>query len=1301
MNRIAPRILALLLFAGGLLLHAQQSTTSVRGLIADATGAAIPGATVDLTDKASGVHKTITSDGKGEYAFPELIPGKYTIQVDTPGMGKQAKVVELLVAQPATVNFSLTVSTSTVVEVSTVEAVLNTTDATIGNAVSGQTVEALPMEGRNVPDLLSLQPGVLYLGRQTAENNPQQADEDSRSGVVSGARSDQGNITLDGLDNNDQVTGLAFNGVLRSTIDSVEEFRVTTTGSNAESGRTSGAQVNVVTKSGSNTWHSTLYEYNRNTDLTANDWFNKQSQIAKGLPNQTGKKIRNTFGATASGPILKDKAFFFSNFESQRTSENQQVNGTVPTAAFRSGLLQYTTSSATASNVVKQVGTGTYLASLTPAQFAQLDPNCTASCPWGHGEDPYVIALANEFPLPNTAGGDSYNTSGFTWSAPNPLVIATGIVKFDYVFNQKHRAFLRGNLQDDKRNDPPLFPTTGAAGYFATVPELPSDTHSDGTKGFAAGETWVISNSTINNARFGYTHQSYSDQGPGKSAYNTPSVVGIPFSTARTQIITVPVYNLVDDFNWTRKSHNFQFGINYRIIKDGIYTDSASYSSASASSGENFDAISNTGQSLDPASPEGKAAGFAPVISSFGSSYSSLAMGTAGVDASESIAYEYHYNGDGTSSLLPNGALVPRHFKANEFEWYVQDQWRISPKLTLTYGLRHTILQTPYEVNGQQVQPSISLHDFFNTRVAQAALGIVDQPNFTFSPSGKANGAKPFFPMSWKNFSPRIGAAYALNNKTSIRSGIGMYFDHFGEGIVRNFSELGSYGLGGKESTPAGFFSPDTAPRFTSITTLPTYSSAVLPPSLLPTPATTLKYPYAPPAAGQAFAWAIDDQLNTPYSFAMNLDVQRQLPKGFVLETAYVGRLGRHLVVQRDLGMPLDLVDPASGLDYFTAASQLEVQAYAGVKTASVTKIPYWENLFPDAGGANGSPNASIPCPKTVCQAGNSATQNIYNQFAAQPLNATDDLNLMDTLCSPGCGGQLYRYYNGAFSSLYADSTIGTSDYHAGQVTLRHPTSHGLSMDVNYTFGRAIDIGSDTERTCTSCSSIGTTAQSSTGVLINSFNPRLNRGVADFDTKHIVTADAVYKLPFGRGATFFNTPSNLLEAIIGGWQLNGLGRWTSGLPFGLQISGGWMTAWPKQSMTIQTGPISVGKSYIAGVPNAFPNPLGMVSGISGLTGGKSGTTNLRYPLPGEVGERNKYRGDGYFGIDDGLMKTWHITEKQSVKFDWEIFNSTNSVRFDTNPVTSLKNSVGSGTLGTYTRTLTTPRVQQLSLRYTF
>ena len=212
------------------------------------------------------------------------------------------------------------------------------------------------MEGRNVPDLLSLQPGVLYLGRVINQNT------DSRSGAVAGARSDQSNVTLDGLDDNDQTNGFAFTGVLRSTLDSTQEFRVTTTNANANAGRSSGAQVSLITKSGTNKFHGSLYEYNRNTIATANNWFNKQAELREGLPNIPGKLIRNTFGGTTGGPIKKDKLFFFFNYEGQRTAENQQVTQVVPTARYRNGNLTYLYDSSSGQ---------TSTATLSPGQVAQ------------------------------------------------------------------------------------------------------------------------------------------------------------------------------------------------------------------------------------------------------------------------------------------------------------------------------------------------------------------------------------------------------------------------------------------------------------------------------------------------------------------------------------------------------------------------------------------------------------------------------------------------------------------------------------------------------------------------------------------------------------------------------------------------------------------------------------------------------------------------------------------------------------------------------------------------------------------
>ena len=222
-----------------LLVWSQTGLTSLRGAVTDSSGAILAGAEVRLEEPTTGFHAIQSTDQSGAYEFPQIPPGKYTITVTKAGFGNQAKSAELLVSQPATINFALSVQTITeTIEVSDVAQTLNTTDATIGNAVSNSTIVALPIEGRNVPDLLSLQPGVVYLNSRVT--NP---DEDSRSGAVNGARSDQGNITLDGVDDNDQRQGYAFTGALRSTLDSVEEFRVSTTNSNADSGRSSGDRV--------------------------------------------------------------------------------------------------------------------------------------------------------------------------------------------------------------------------------------------------------------------------------------------------------------------------------------------------------------------------------------------------------------------------------------------------------------------------------------------------------------------------------------------------------------------------------------------------------------------------------------------------------------------------------------------------------------------------------------------------------------------------------------------------------------------------------------------------------------------------------------------------------------------------------------------------------------------------------------------------------------------------------------------------------------------------------------------------
>ena len=248
----------------------QNASTSLRGLVTDSTGAAIPGASVVIVNAANGVKADAVTNSQGEYSFQQIAPGTYTITVTASGFGKFTTTAQLLVAQPATVNMKLQVSADVVsVDVSAATETINTTDATIGNAINNETIMQLPSEGRNPQTLLALQPGVLFIGSNTQST-------ESRNGVVSGARSDQTNITLDGVDNNNQVNPAAFTGVLRNSLDATEQFRVTTSSSNADTGRSSGGQVNLVTKSGTNQIHGSTYWYNRSNLGVANDWFWEQ-----------------------------------------------------------------------------------------------------------------------------------------------------------------------------------------------------------------------------------------------------------------------------------------------------------------------------------------------------------------------------------------------------------------------------------------------------------------------------------------------------------------------------------------------------------------------------------------------------------------------------------------------------------------------------------------------------------------------------------------------------------------------------------------------------------------------------------------------------------------------------------------------------------------------------------------------------------------------------------------------------------------------------------------------------------------
>ena len=286
----------------------------------------------------------------------------------------------------------------------------------------------------------------------------------------------------------------------------------------------------------------------------------------------------------------------------------------------------------------------------------------------------------------------------------------------------------------------------------------------------------------------------------------------------------------------------------------------------------------------------------------------------------------------------------------------------------------------------------------------------------------------------------------------------------------------------------------------------------------------------------------------------------------------------------------------------------------------------------------------------------------------------------MDLGCYPGCGGQTGRYWPLQYSSLYVTTSNGTSSYNAGQFVLRHPMKHNVQVDLSYTYSKSLDIGSDSESNPTS-------TNFNFGFILDAWNPRKNYAVSDFDTTHLLTADWVWLMPFGRGQHYGGNANHVVDTLIGGWNVSGIARVSSGLPFAIYDGNGWGTNWEWSSAMVQTGPIKMRKHQDAnGSPQAFDDPI-------------AARANMRLPYPGEAGQRNQYRGDGYFDVDMGLHKGFHFGDRYLLNLAGEVFNLTNSARFD---VHALDNTSTDGEqMGVYNAELTQYRRVQVSARFQF
>ncbi|HEV7904371.1 MAG TPA: TonB-dependent receptor, partial [Pyrinomonadaceae bacterium] len=1076
-----------LLIAGSA--SAQSGTSTVRGTVTDPQDNVIAGATITLTNTETNTSRTQTTTDNGAFVFDLIQPGTYRLEAEATGFKKVvANDVRALISNQTDVPLKLEVGnvSETVTITTGGDVQLNTQDATLGNNFVSEQIIQLPLEARNPISLLTLQPGV------------------TAAGNVTGARSDQSNITLDGVDINEAQTNSIFSPVLRLNSEAIDEFRVVTTNANAEQGRSAGAQISLITRGGTNDWHGALFEYHRNTVTTANDFFNNRSGIERPT------LLRNTFGGRLDGPIIKDRFFFMYSYEGRRDASQSAIEGrTVPLPSLGRGEVSFR---GCPPGVTPCTSANATTITLTPAQLTSFFPTV--------GLNPTALAIlagaAARYPA-NEDGGDGFNTGSFRFNAGTPVRLNAHQLRFDYNLTQNgsQTLFFRGSYQHDTQpvdvDNPQRFPDT------------PQRTRWYHPYGFATGHTWAINNRMTNSFRYGMTRLAVSDQGDSSADDIFFRFVYEPTIGAYTVSRVTPTHNFTDDLSWTKGNHTAQFGTNIRFIRNRRTDFGVAFGIAStnplyyASSGNVL---------INPI----RAAGYSIV-----SNQDDLKAAISAVIGRLSD-YSTTFNFDLTGNALQAGSPAFREYATDEYDFYVQDSWKIRPSLTLTYGLRYGLSKPVYETQGYMAAPNIPLGEYLDRRITSAAQGI------NYTEPIIVNKTDQLYDWDKNNFQPRIGVAWSpnfgdnafgrligRNGRSVIRGGFAMVNDYFGQQLAVTFNAQNELGFSTTQAISANTYNLTTnpGPRFTgigqSIRTLPGITD----------PGTLVFPQQRPPDNNRRIESSLDSTLKSPVNYSWNVSYQRELPGGLVFETSYIGRAARNLLAGRDATQPnLNFTDTRSGQTWTQAATILEIARAANTPLSAIGPLPFFENLY--APGSLGD-----------IFFGDSSLSNTQAAYGMAAVNApgcssvggcyefgndwTSVQNLLDLFTDN------QYFYQPQYGALAVYSTIASSDYHAGTLSIRHRLRNTLTLDFNYTLSKSMDDVSGLQ-----------TSAPFTPFFLDATNIKQQRSVSDFDVRHIINANGIWQLPFGRNRAFLSDSGGVVNSLLGGWQMSGIFRWNSG-----------------------------------------------------------------------------------------------------------------------------------------------------------
>src|SRR5579859_6897018 len=1258
-------ILLSLIFSSCMLFAQSSSTSTLSGDITDASGAVVPGAAVDLTDTSTNITQTTTTNQAGHYVFPSVPPGDYKMTVKKERFRQTTATLNISIGVNVSQNFKLEVGgANEIVEVQATGQELQTTDASVGNVLDRNTLQSLPSLSRDATALLQLQP--MASPSYNAGPGASGGEGNTTSGGVAGALNDQNTFNLDGGDATSNTEGDAnYNSgigtpqaVVPTPVESIEEVRVTTNNSN-NFARSSGAQVQMVTRHGTNQWHGAVYEYNQNTDYNANYWQLNNSGQARPVWQD------NRFGGRFGGPILKDKAFFFLMYEGRRFKKGDTFTRNVPSALLRQGILQF-----------QDANTG----AIDQFNFAAGAP--TAQCasgpcdPRGLGINPIISQIWNKYEPAgnNTSEGDRLNFIGFDSSVPIISHENDGIARFDYNLtrNWAINAVARyavidangasqidiggltgGSLGVPKSTDleplQPRYYVLGLTGHIGT--NITTDTHANFLRHFWQ---WHRTAPFPQVSGLGAAVQIYAES-------NVSGMVPMNIDTqnARSRIWDGKDYTLNEELSWLKGTHLLQFGGAFRhqhfyhVRDDKVVGGLAEPIYFSEWTSKHLDLSAYRPSTL---------------VSGDEHNWDKLYASVMGlIDHSAQLLTR-------APDLSPNPPGTP-HTQitlVNDYDIHFVDTWRMSPNFTLAYGLDYGYQTPPYETRGLQTvmvdtatNKLLPFSTWAKNMTADALQGTPYVPILGFMPVRSAGRKYPYNP-DYHNFAPRLSLAWNPRGGSNVfRLGYGRYFDRInGVGIVMTPALGIGFGNGVSCNSPTttnvcstSKTDPTDALRIgvdSNSVTIPTLQATTAP----IVPGINLANPALPPVTPyQTFDFRVDPNRKVGVEDTWTLNFQHRASNTLMLEFGYVGRIGCHLYSGADVNQ----------IPYmFTLGGQQFQSAYDALMQPSQQAIIQNPNVC----------SSSTSCPvKTQpffeAALGPGGTANVaYNTAGFTGIgDATDTFDYLGVNTLP-----LDQQFLGADIT----TSNGNSFYNAGYASVREQMKNGLMFQVNYTWSHSMDDSGLAQEY----------------VFFNptdGFNLRRDYTNSYFDRRHVVTGFFVYDLPFG-GKSRFRT-GNFIDKIIGGWQVSTALTASSGLPQKVynfnscaELCDGYLTqcaAW------IPTGSAASAHFGVHHMPDGTINVYANPSAVSAA---------FRAPLfsDSRMG-RTPIVGFGRWNVDSALTKTTKITERVSFGLTLQAVNVFNHMEF-ADPTPDLSNTT---TFGQTSTQYNTPRFLSIGGRIDF